>query len=123
MAVELELREQGAQSLEREMQSFLEDRIVKGHFRLPCGGSFFKNNRAFGAPTGQIIDSLGLKGLRVGGAQLAPWHGNIIVNSGSASSGEIWALACRIRSEVRRRCGFELEPEVQRLGYWDDVDA
>ncbi|WGK68895.1 FAD-binding protein [Candidatus Haliotispira prima] len=123
VAVELRLREQSQSGLEREMHSFLEDRIVKGHFRAPCGGSFFKNDRAFGAPTGQIIDGLGLKGLRHGGAQLAPWHGNIIINAGRASAGEIWQLSCRIREEVRQRTGFELEPEVQRLGDWQLWDS
>ncbi|MEM9423330.1 MAG: hypothetical protein AAF975_00910 [Spirochaetota bacterium] len=100
------------------MQNFLEDRIVKGHFRLPCGGSFFKNNRAFGAPTGQIIDSLGLKGRRLGRAQLAPWHGNIIVNTGHARAAEIWQLAEDVRDAVQRRTNFVLEAEIQRLGGW-----
>ena len=118
IAVELELREQSQMSLEGEMQSFLEDRIVKGHFRLPSGGSFFKNNHTFNAPTGQIIDGLGLKGRRFGKAQLAPWHGNIIVNTGNASAGEIWQLACIVREEVWQRTGFRLEAEVQRLGDW-----
>ena len=118
VAARLQLREQSRESLEREMQNFLEDRIVKGHFRAPCGGSFFKNNRAFGAPTGQLIDSLGLKGTRLGRAQLAPWHGNIIINTGWASAAEIWGLACRVRRAVELRMGFMLEAEIQRLGEW-----
>ena len=118
VTAELAMREQAQVSLEREMQNFLEDRIVKGHFRLPCGGSFFKNNRAFGAPTGQIIDGLGMKGRRLGRAQLAPWHGNIIVNTGNARASDIWQLACLVRGEVERRTGFELEAEIQRLGEW-----
>ncbi len=118
VAVEFGLREQPQASLECEMQNFLEDRIVKGHFRLPCAGSFFKNNRNFGAPTGKIIDGLGLKGRRCGKAQLAPWHGNIIVNCNQARASEIWQLACAICTEVYRRTGFTLEAEVQRLGEW-----
>ena len=118
IAARLYLREQSQESLEREMQNFLEDRIVKGHFRAPCGGSFFKNNRAFGAPTGQLIDSLGLKGTRLGRAQLAPWHGNIIINTGWASAAEIWGLACRVHQTVQLRTGYALEAEIQRLGAW-----
>ncbi len=118
VASQLQLREQSRSSLEQEMQSFLEDRILKGHFRAPCGGSFFKNNRDFGAPTGEIIDSLGLKGRRGGRAQLAPWHGNIIINRGRATAADIWQLSCEIRHEVWLRTGFELEPEVQRMGDW-----
>ena len=68
------------------MQEHRQDRERKGHFLFPCAGSVFKNNRAFGAPTGVIVDSLGLKGRRIGGAQIAPFHGNIIINTGGATA-------------------------------------
>lgn len=113
------LRPSDSASIGMEMQNFHEDRRLKGHYRLPCAGSFFKNNRSFGAPSGKIIDGLGLKGLRRGGAQLAPWHGNIIVNNGNARASEIWELAQHIKAEVEKRQGFALEEEVERLGDWD----
>jgi UDP-N-acetylmuramate dehydrogenase len=49
--------------IQKTMIDHKTDRENKGHFRKPCAGSFFKNNRAFGKPSGQIIDELGLKGL------------------------------------------------------------
>jgi UDP-N-acetylmuramate dehydrogenase len=78
----------------------------------------FKNNRAFGAPTGVIVDSLGLKGRRIGGAQVAPFHGNIIVNTGGATARDVLALIELVEDEVRRRRGFQLEREVLLVGEW-----
>jgi UDP-N-acetylmuramate dehydrogenase len=94
------------------MNSHRQDRDKKGHFLHPCAGSIFKNNRAFGAPTGQIIDSLGLKGTRLGGAQVAPFHGNIFINTGGAKASEMRALIELVAGEVRARLGLELEKEV-----------
>jgi UDP-N-acetylmuramate dehydrogenase len=95
------------------------DREEKGHYRYPSAGSAFKNNRAFGAPTGKIIDSLGLKGLRRGGAQVAPWHGNIIINTGRASAADIRSLMVEVAGRVKEETGFELESEIIFAGDWD----
>ena len=105
----------GMQSL---MQSHRADRESKGHFLYPCAGSIFKNNRAFGAPTGQLIDSLGLKGTRIGGAQVAPFHGNIFTNMGDARAADMRALIELVEQAVRTRLGLELEREVILVGDW-----
>jgi UDP-N-acetylmuramate dehydrogenase len=104
--------------IENRMQEHKKDRERKGHFLFPCAGSVFKNNRAFGAPTGMLVDSLGLKGRRIGGAQVAPFHGNIIINTGGATSREVLALIELVEEEVRRRLGFHLEREVLLVGEW-----
>ena len=57
-----------AEELGKEMEGYEADRRSKGHFAYPCAGSVFKNNRAFGLPSGKIIDNLGLRGYTVGGA-------------------------------------------------------
>ena len=95
-----------------ENEGFREDRRNKGHFRAPSAGSVFKNDRRFGKPSGQLIDEAGLKGLVVGGAQIAPWHGNFIINTGSATAGDIKALVERARTAVMERTGFTLETEI-----------
>lgn len=94
------------------MESRIADRTAKGHFKLPSAGSVFKNNHAFGKPSGQLIDEVGLRGLRIGDAQVAPWHGNFIVNAGSATAQEIVELIETIQERVKDKTGFELEPEV-----------
>jgi len=95
-----------------EMDGYRRDREGKGHYRFPSAGSVFKNDRAFGRPTGQIVDELGLRGLRVGGAQVAPWHGNIIVNAGGATAADVRALTLELAAKVRSATGLELEPEI-----------
>jgi UDP-N-acetylmuramate dehydrogenase len=102
-----------------EMAAHRQDRENKGHYRYPSAGSAFKNNRDFGKPTGQIIDELGLRGLAVGGAQVAPWHGNIIINAGNASARDIRALTVEAAARVKAAAGFVLEPEILFAGDWE----
>jgi UDP-N-acetylmuramate dehydrogenase len=99
--------------LRREMAANTRDREAKGQFRFPSAGSVFKNNRAFGKPTGRIIDELGLKGLRRGGAMVAPWHGNMIINTGNAASADIQGLVEDVAARVRAALGITLEPEIR----------
>jgi len=94
------------------------DREAKGHYRYPSAGSVFKNNPNFGKPTGQIIDELGLCGLQKGGAQVAPWHGNIIVNLGGATASDIRSLVEEVAARVKDAAGFTLEPEILFVGDW-----
>lgn len=91
---------------------YFADREQKGHFKYPSAGSVFKNNRAFGKPSGKIIDEAGLRGLEIGGAQIAPWHGNIIINKGSATAKDIAALVELVQKKVKEKYGFYLEPEI-----------
>ena len=104
--------EDNESAIRRENEGFVEDRRNKGHFRAPSAGSVFKNDRGFGKPSGQLVDEAGLKGLAVGGAQIAPWHGNFIINTGSATAGDIRALVERARTAVMERTGFSLETEI-----------
>jgi UDP-N-acetylmuramate dehydrogenase len=104
--------------IQTEMSEYKKDREEKGQYRYPSAGSVFKNNTAFGAPTGKIIDDLGLRGLSRGGAQVASWHGNIIINRGKASSQDIRLLIDEIVQRVKEERGFDLEPEVIFAGEW-----
>jgi UDP-N-acetylmuramate dehydrogenase len=74
-------------------------------------GCMFKNPD--GASAGRLVDECGLKGLRVGGASVATAHGNFVLNSGTATAADIASLVRRVRDEVRRQRGVELEIEVQ----------
>jgi UDP-N-acetylmuramate dehydrogenase len=101
-----------------EMEKNRQDRRDKGHYRFPCAGSVFKNNPGFGKPAGQIIDELGLRGLVKGGAQVSPFHGNIIINTGGASAADVMFLMDEVSAKVKARTGFVLEPEVLFAGEW-----
>lgn len=108
----VERTEDNERAIRSENEGFIEDRRSKGHFRAPSAGSVFKNDRSFGKPSGQLIDEAGLKGLAAGGAQIAPWHGNFIINTGSATAGDIKALVEKARESVLERTGFLLETEI-----------
>jgi UDP-N-acetylmuramate dehydrogenase len=92
------------------------DREAKGHYRLPSAGSVFKNDRRLGRPTGRVLDELGLKGERIGGAMVSEWHANIFVNAGGATAADMLALIELARSRVRGELGAELELEVVLAG-------
>ncbi len=93
-------------------KKFLDDRIKKGHFRAPSSGSVFKNNYDFGEPSGKLIDKVGLKGFKIGEAQIAPWHGNIIINTGNATASDVKDLVHLVQQKVHEHFGLELESEV-----------
>ena len=92
-------------------------------FNERCCGSVFRNPAAPGGTrpgasvesrtAGQLIDALGLKGDRVGGAQVSPKHANYIVNTGDATAGDVLALIEQIRGKVFAEYGVELQLEVK----------
>jgi UDP-N-acetylmuramate dehydrogenase len=77
-------------------------------------GSVFKNPK--GTPAGRLIDESGLKGTRVGGAQVSEMHGNFIVNLGSATATDICTLIGIVQRKVLEAKGIALEPEVKIIG-------
>jgi UDP-N-acetylenolpyruvoylglucosamine reductase len=80
----------------------------------PSAGCIFKNPDE--VPAGKLIEELGLKGTRVGGACVSDKHGNFIVNEGRATAADILKLIGVIRERAKRERGIELEPEVLILG-------
>jgi UDP-N-acetylmuramate dehydrogenase len=79
-------------------------------------GSVFKNPP--GDYSGRLIEAAGLKGTRVGGAQISPRHANFIVNLGGATATDITGLIALARSTVVERFGVALELEVELRGDW-----
>jgi UDP-N-acetylenolpyruvoylglucosamine reductase len=80
----------------------------------PSAGCIFKNPAAI--PAGRLIDELGLKGTRIGGAAVSTVHGNFIVNEGEATAADVLALIEFIRRTAREARGIELETEVEIVG-------
>jgi UDP-N-acetylmuramate dehydrogenase len=78
-------------------------------------GSIFKNPNG-GIPAGQIIDELGLKGMRIGDAKISEKHGNFIVNLGNAKASDIIALIDMIKTKVNEERGIKLQTEVKIVG-------
>lgn len=88
--------------------------------REPSAGCIFKNPP--GNSAGRLIDECGLKGERIGGAEVSPVHANFIVNRGGACAADVLALVRRVRARVREARGVDLQPEVMLYGRrWEDV--
>jgi UDP-N-acetylmuramate dehydrogenase len=105
-----------AARIARVMRERRADREAKGHYRLPSAGSVFKNDRSLGAPTGALLDGLGLRGRRIGDAMVSLWHANIFVNAGRATAADMRSLIELAQREARERLGAELESEVLMVG-------
>lgn len=83
----------------------------------PSAGSIFKKIEGVGA--GRLVDQCGLKGFRVGGAQISHLHANIMLNLGHATAADVRQLIRHAQSTVRDRLGYELEPEIGFIGEFD----
>src|SRR5689334_22808224 len=80
----------------------------------PSAGSVFKKIEGVGA--GRLIDQCGLKGLRIGDAQISHIHANIMVNLGHATANDVRQLIARAQREVEEKHGVRLEPEIGFIG-------
>jgi UDP-N-acetylenolpyruvoylglucosamine reductase len=100
-----------------EIHALLEASMQKRRATQPkesSAGCIFKNPAACGA--GKLVDDLGLKDTRIGGARVSTIHGNFIVNDGNATAADVLALIEKIKAVAREQRGIELETEVQILG-------
>lgn len=116
VAVELSCPRGDRNAIRQAMLADLRERRGKFPLRLPNCGSVFLSTAAMHAsvgPPGRIIEEQGLKGLRVGGAEVSPRHANFIVNRGNATAGDVLTLITAIRAQVRHAIGFELDCEVR----------
>lgn len=102
------------QAAREEIRRLLEKRIASQPLNLPNAGSVFRNPP--GDFAARLIESCGLKGHRVGGAQVSEKHANFIVNLGTASAADIETLIETVRARVRERTGIELIREVRIVG-------
>jgi UDP-N-acetylmuramate dehydrogenase len=80
----------------------------------PSAGSIFKKIEGVGA--GRLVDQCGLKGFRVGGAQISHIHANILVNLGGATAADVRRLIDHAQSAVLAHHGMRLEPEIAFVG-------
>jgi UDP-N-acetylmuramate dehydrogenase len=98
--------------LPEKIRTIETDRVMKKHFDHPSCGSVFKNNYAMGVPTGQLIDRLGLKGKKIGGAKVSDHHGNFIINEGGATAADVHALIDFLSEAILKNYQFKPETEV-----------
>lgn len=104
-----------AKELMRKTSGNLSHRTTTQPYQWPSCGSVFRNPEPEKA--GQLIEGLGLKGRRIGGAEVSEVHANFIVNVGDATADDIRTLIDLVRDEVEKMHGITLHPEVKRLGF------
>jgi UDP-N-acetylmuramate dehydrogenase len=110
----LRLIEADAVQIRRNMEANLRRRKRSQPLALPSAGSVFVNPE--GDSAGRLIEAVGLKGLRMGGAQISEIHANFIVNTGGATATDVVGLVRVARDTVKETNGIELRPEIRFLG-------
>ena len=80
----------------------------------PSAGSIFQKIEGIGA--GRLIDGCGLKGARIGGAEVTTRHANIVVNRGGATARDVRHLIAYVQATVARETGYRLRPEIGFVG-------
>ena len=102
-----------------EIEALIKDRrkrrLETQPLEYPSAGSVFRNPE--GDAAGRIIESLGLKGLTKGGAQVSPKHANFIVNKGGASASDIRELIMYVKENVKDNCGIDLKVEQEFVNW------
>ncbi len=115
---EIELARGEADEVKARCDELMAKRKESQPLEYPSAGSTFKRPEGFYA--GKLISDAGLKGLRIGGAEVSEKHAGFIVNRGGAVSQDIYSLINDVRARVLDIYGVELQPEVRFLGTFTD---
>lgn len=114
LEVELELEKGNYEEILAITKDLTEKRTTKQPLHLPSAGSVFKRPEGYFA--GKLIQDSGLKGQRVGDAQVSELHSGFIVNVGNATAKDVLGLIALVQNKVRENFGVELETEVRVVG-------
>lgn len=114
VAAVFQLQAGDASVAEEKIRALLARRLEAQPLNLPNAGSVFRNPD--GGFAARLIEDCGLKGYRLGGAQISEKHANFIVNTGEAKADEIERLIEHVRETVMRQQGVELHREVKIIG-------
>jgi UDP-N-acetylenolpyruvoylglucosamine reductase len=101
------------EEIEARMKAFSERRW-ESQPAAPSAGCMFKNPETI--PAGKLVDELGLKGTRVGGAVISAEHGNFIVNDGTATAHDVLALIEMVKAKAKAGRAIDLQTEVEIIG-------
>lgn len=105
------------EEIQAEIQANFDYRNRVQDLRYPSAGSVFKNPGSKQGSSGQLIEKVGLKGKRLGGAMISDRHANFIVNRGGATASEVRELIALAQEKVLAAFGVHLEPEVRIIHY------
>ena len=110
----LQLQQAEPEQVKAKVADFTRRRRAKQPLMYASAGSTFK--RPQGHFAAKLIDDAGLKGARVGQAQVSEMHAGFVINRGGASAKDVLALMAQIQQAVQERFGVALQPEVKIIG-------
>ena len=102
--------------VQKKLDEYRDYRQMTQDLRYPSAGCMFKNPKGSNFSSGKLIEDAGLKGRRIGNAQVSLKHANFIINLGGASSKDILNLIEEVKKTVKEKFRVELETEVKILG-------
>lgn len=109
-----ELQPGDKESIRARMDELKTQRVTKQPLEYPSAGSTFKRPEGYFA--GKLIQDAGLRGFRVGGAQVSEKHCGFVINTGDATAQDVMELIRQVSDKVMQEFGVKLEPEVKVLG-------
>ena len=110
----IELQKGAKEAIRAVMDDLKERRVTKQPLEYPSAGSTFKRPEGYFA--GKLIQDAGLRGFRVGGAQVSEKHCGFVINKDQATASDVMNLMNQVSDKVYEEFGVRLQPEVKRLG-------
>jgi len=109
-----QLKISSKEKVERKVKDYLDKRSKTQPIKYTNTGSIFKNPPQ--EPAGKLLEELGLKGFKIGGAKISEIHANFIINSGNASTNDVLELIEFAKKQALAKRGINLETEVRIIG-------
>lgn len=114
VSAELELRPGDPEAIRAAMADYNKRRADKQPLSYPSAGSVFKRPEGYFA--GALIEGAGLKGKRIGGAEVSEKHAGFIINTGGATAADVLALIGHVQKTVKEKYNVDLETEIRLIG-------
>ncbi len=114
---EIRLHKGDPEAVHAKCEELMNRRKESQPLEFPSAGSTFKRPEGYFA--GKLISDAGLKGYRIGGAEVSEKHAGFLINRGGATSADIYQLICHVQQVVQEKYGVALVPEVRFLGEFE----
>lgn len=114
ISAKIKLEKENKEEIKNKIEEYSKNRKEKQPLNMPSAGSVFKRGEGF--ITAQLIDKCGLKGYRIGDAEVSNLHAGFIVNKGNATATDVLKLIQYIQEKIKEKFNVDLEPEIRILG-------
>ena len=114
LETKLILKRKNKEDIQTKMKEYIEKRISSQPTNYPSAGSTFK--RGDGFITAKVIDECGLKGYRIGDAEISEKHAGFIINKGKATAQNVTDLIKHVKETVYKKTGLKIEEEIEFIG-------